>query len=116
MNTKRIIIHSAEEEFRALIKALIASEQLAIVEAKSREQLVRLCCEGGFDKVVTNDVRMFMNGSISVNEIRRKRSTRIFILSTDHSEHAILSLLELGVAQFLSLPIDIDRLHKKLSE
>lgn len=112
---RSIIIHSEDSNLRTLLRALLASSEVEIVEARSRQELTKRCRTHRFDKVITDDVRMFMNGSDIIGEIRLKeRNTPIVVLSHDVSEHSVLSLLEEGVTEFLSLPIGVERLRKKL--
>ena len=114
---RSIIIHSENSNLRTLLCSLLASDEVEVVEARSRQELTARCRRRRFDKVVTDDVRMFMNGSEILREIRHNnKNTRIFVLSHDASEHSVLSLLEAGVTEFLSLPITIERLQKKLKK
>jgi CheY-like chemotaxis protein len=114
---RSIIIHSENSNLRTLLCSLLASDEVEVVEARSRQELTARCRRHRFDKVVTDDVRMFMNGSEILREIRHNnKNTRIFVLSHDASEHSVLSLLEAGVTEFLSLPITIERLQKKLKK
>lgn len=114
---RSIIIHSENSNLRTLLCSLLASDEVEVVEARSRQELTARCRHHRFDKVVTDDVRMFMNGSEILREIRHNnKNTRIFVLSHDASEHAVLSLLEAGITEFLSLPITIERLQKKLKK
>lgn len=112
---KHFIIHSEDGNFRTLVKALLDSPNINIVEAGSRRELVRRCSREHFDKVITDDTRAFMNGSDILKQIRsNNRRIEIFILSADNSEHSVLSLLEMGITQFLSIPICVERLQNKL--
>lgn len=111
----RIIIHSDDSLLRALLHTLLSQGGVEIVEARSRHELFKWCRNRHFDRVVTDDVRMFMNGGGCTEKIRANNpDIHIFILSHDISEHSALTLLEEGVTQLLSLPISIERLQKKL--
>ena len=112
---RRFIIHSEDDLFRALLRAVLAPGGIEVIEASSRHELKKRCLSERFDRVITDDVRMFMNGSNITEQIRiNNERAHIFILSTDISEHSVLSLLEEGVTEFLSLPIHFERLQKKL--
>ena len=84
--------------------------------AASREELFRICQTTKCDLVLTDDVRMFMNGSDAVARIRQGGMLpQIFVLSHDLSEDTVTALLEMGVHQFISLPVSPERLCSKVS-
>lgn len=84
--------------------------------AASREELFRICQTTKCDLVLTDDVRMFMNGSDAVSRIRQGGMLpQIFVLSHDLSEDTVTALLEMGVNQFISLPVSPERLCSKVS-
>ena len=84
--------------------------------ATSREELYRICQTTKCDLVLTDDVRMFMNGSDAVEQIRQGGYLpQIFVLSYDLSEDTVTALLEAGVNQFITLPITPERLYHKVS-
>ncbi len=114
MVMRTILIHSDDHEFRTLIRGLISFEGISVIETDRRDELFRICRNNHFDKVITDDVRLFINDTHAVEAIRQSRSNKIYILSHSHSEHLVMSLLELGITQFLSLPIDLNRLYNKL--
>lgn len=112
---KRVILYSDNSNLLALLHTLLIPGGAAIVEVKSRKALAQRCMCTHFDKIITDDVRMFLNGSNLLDTIRSSGARpHIFILSTDISEHSVLSLLEEGVTEFLTLPIGVERLQKKL--
>ena len=64
---------------------------------------------------MTDDVRMFMNGSDAISKIRRGGSLpQIFVLSYDLSEETVTTLLEEGINQFITLPTAAERLYDKV--
>lgn len=57
-----------------------------------------------------------MNGTDAVAQIRQGgHLPQIFVLSHDLSEDAVTALLEVGVNQFISLPVVPERLRSKVS-
>ena len=113
---RKIVIHSPRSEFRALLRGLLTNIEAYFVPATSREELYRICQTTKCDLVLTDDVRMFMNGSDAINRIRQGGMLpQIFVLSHDLSEDAVTALLEMGVNQFISLPVSPERLCSKVS-
>lgn len=113
---RKIVIHSLRAEFRALIRGLLTNVKAFFVASASREELFRICQTTKCDLVLTDDLRMFMNGSDAMCQIRQGGSLpQIFILSHDLSEDTVTALLEEGVNQFISLPVAPERLCGKVS-
>lgn len=114
-NMKSVIIYSQIAELRALIKGLLAGAELEIREVASREKLFDLCRRRRFDLLLTDDVMMFMNGSDAVRKIRNNSALpQIFILSHNLSEDCVMALLEMGINQFISLPLLPERVRSKV--
>lgn len=113
---RKIVIHSPHAEVRALIRGLLSDIEAYFVPATTRNELVRICSTTKCDLVITDDVRMFLNGSDAVAQIRQGESLpQIFVLSHDISEESVTALLELGVNQFISLPVAPERLRAKVA-
>ena len=113
---RKIVIHSASAELRALIRGLLSDIDALFVPTASREELFRICKSSHCDLVLTDDVRMFLNGSDAIARIRiGGASPQIFVLSHDLSEEIVTALLEIGVNQFINLPVAPERLHDKIA-
>lgn len=69
------------------------------------------------DAVVVLGAAHFFSGSLSAESLRPRGSRRpeIYVISWQHSEHAVLSLLECGVDQYMTLPLSLGRLRLKLA-
>ncbi len=113
---RKIVIHSLRAEFRALIRGLLTNVEAFFVPSSSREELLRICRTSKCDLVLTDDVRMFMNGSDTVAEMRQGGALpQIYVLSHDLSEDTVTALLEGGVNQFIALPVAPERLNTKVA-
>lgn len=113
---RKIVIHSASAELRALIRGLLSDIDALFIPTASRKELFRVCKSSRCDLLLTDDVRMFMNGSDAVEQIRQGGYLpQIFVLSYDLSEDTVTALLEAGVNQFITLPITPERLYHKVS-
>lgn len=112
---RKIVIHSNSAELRALIRGLLSDIEALFIPTASREELFTVCRISQCDLVLTDDVRMFMNGTNAISRIRQGGSLpQIFVLSYDLSEESVTALLEEGVNQFISLPIAAERLYDKV--
>ena len=113
---RKIVIHSLRAEFRAMIRGLLTNIEAFFVPSSSREELFRICQTTKCDLLLTDDVRMFMNGSDAVYQIRQGGALPlIIVLSSDLSEDCVTALLECGVNQFISLPVAPERLRNKVA-
>lgn len=74
------------------------------------------CRRGRFDRVMVLDAAMFADGRVSVERLRPQgvRRPEIYVLSWHHSEHTVLSLLECGVNQYITFPVNLRRLCRKI--
>ena len=113
---RKIVIHSLRAEFRALIRGLLTNVEAFFVPSSSREELLRICQTSKCDLVLTDDVRMFMNGSDTIAQMRQGSALpQIYVLSHDLSEDTVTALLEEGVNQFIALPVAPERLNVKVA-
>ena len=113
---RKIVIHSQNRDFGALLRGLLADIEAHFVVTTSRIELLRVCKLSLYDLILTDDLRMFMNGSDAVSRIRRGGSLpQIFVLSYNISEETVTALLEEGVNQFITLPTAAERLYDKVS-
>ena len=113
---RKIVIHSPRAEFRALIRGLLTNVEAFFVPSTSRKELFRICQTTKCDLVLTDDIRLFMNGSNAIEQIRQGTPLpQIFVLSHDLSEETVTALLEEGINQFIALPVAPERLRGKVS-
>ncbi|MBR2032797.1 MAG: response regulator [Alistipes sp.] len=113
---RRIVIHSQDANFGALLTGLLGDIEATFEQTSSREELFAKCLNARYDIVLTDDVRMFLNGTDAIKRIRRDSILpQIFILSHDISEGTVTALLEEGVNQFITLPVSPERLRGKVA-
>ena len=116
LTMRKIVIHSLHAHFRALIRGLLTNVNAFFVSSSSREELFRICSISKCDLLLTDDVRMFMNGSDAVSQIRQGGVLpQIFVLSHDISEETVTALLEEGINQYITMPVAPERLRCKVT-
>lgn len=83
-----------------------------VVSGRRAEEL-RTC-----DIVVVLGVAAFVSGQLSVENMRRGdgRRPEIFVISWQHTEQTVLSLLECGVDQYMTFPVCLGRLRIKAAD
>ena len=115
LTMRKIVIHSLNGHFRALIRGLLTNVNAFFVPSSSREELFKICQVSKCDLLLTDDVRMFMNGSDAMTQIRQGGVTpQVFVLSHDLSEETVTVLLEEGVNQYITMPVAPERLCCKV--
>lgn len=113
---RKIVIHSALAEMRALIRGMLSDIEALFVPIASREELFRACRAVKYDLVLTDDVEMLLHDRAAVTKIRGIESLpQIFVLSHNLSEEGAMALLAAGVNQIIALPVAPERLYGKVS-
>jgi DNA-binding response OmpR family regulator len=113
---RKIVIHSALAEMRALIRGMLSDIEALFVPVASRDELFRACRAVKYDLVLTDDVEMLLHDRAAVTKIRGIESLpQIFVLSHNLSEEGAVALLAAGVNQIIALPVAPERLYSKVS-
>ena len=118
MIMKRVLIAGSEKILREMIVAILADIPVEIRTVDSVDIIQSECRHGCFDLVIMLDLAPFFDGTKPIELLRPKRLRRpeIFVIAWQHSEQAVLSLLECGVSQYITLPINIRRVRDKIHE
>lgn len=113
---RKIVIHSALAEMRALIRGMLSDIEALFVPIATREELFRVCRTVKYDLVLTDDAEMFLSDIEAVAKIRGVDALpQIFVLSHNLSEESVVALLAKGINQFIALPVAPERLYSKVS-
>lgn len=108
---RKIIIHSAEESFRTMMRGLLVGVECRVVEAESRGRLLDECRCEVCDVMLTDDVRLFQSGCEAAMALQRVHRPYIVLFSHDVSEETVLALLEGCVNRYVVLPCEPMRLR-----
>lgn len=116
-NTHKTILIAAPE--RALLEVLagcLSRLGLEVVTAHSHRELRWRCRRGDYGLIISRFVTPLVASPGEVARLRgRGRHTPLFILSHTRDERVVVTLLERGVSQFLSLPVSSERLVRKVA-
>ena len=103
---------------RDMIACAVNRMGLSAVCVSDASQAEEDCRRGRFERVVVLGCSTFADGRVSVERLRPRgsRLPEIYVLSWHHSEHTVLSLLECGVNQYITFPVNLRRLCLKFGE
>ena len=113
---QKIIIYSSSLCMQALLEGLLYDCGAEVCVATSRQNLFERCAAERFDKVVVGDISLFVEGCDTVERLRLcgVREPQILVFAPDITEECVVSLLESGVNQYVSLPAAPTRLRRKV--
>ena len=77
----------------------------------------KLCRAVRFDLILVLQASLFLCGGAPVREVRPSgmRRPALYVLSWQQSEQTVLSLLEAGVDQYMTFPVSLSRLRRKVA-
>lgn len=102
---------------RDMIASAVDRMGIVAVCAADASEVEADCRHGRFERVIVLGCTMFSDGELSVERLRPRGVMRpeIYVLSWHHSEQSVLSLLECGVNQYITLPFNLRRLCRKIA-
>lgn len=76
------------------------------------------CRRMTFDLIIVMQAAMFLCGGNPVREVRPAGLRRpvVYVLSWQQAEQTVLSLLEAGVDQYMTFPVNLQRLRRKVAD
>ena len=103
---------------REMTASLLADIAAEIRTAEALADVERECRHGLFDLVIMLDMAPFIDGSAPLAVLRPVgiRRPELFVFSWQHSERVVLSLLECGVSQYVTFPMNVRRVKRKICE
>ena len=113
-----ILIVGEEGFVREMIAAAVDRTGLSVVCVPSVAEAEEDCRRGRYERVVVLGCAPFACEGSAVERLRPPGSRRpeIYVLAWHHSERAVMSLLECGVNQYLTFPVSLQRLCRKLND
>lgn len=113
----RILIVSDEGFLRDLVRLSLAGLQAEIRCAAGAAQMQHSCRRMLFDLVIVLQTTPFLCGRDVVRDLRPAglRRPLLYVVSWQQAEQTVLSLLECGVDQYLTFPLNLQRLRSKVA-
>lgn len=103
---------------REMIVSMLAEMAVEVRTVDVVAHVAIECRRGEFDLVIMLDIAPFFNGSKPIATLRPRlmRRPELLVFSWQHSERVVLSLLECGVSQYVTFPINIRRIRGKICD
>ena len=115
----RQILIVAEDGFACeLIRLSLSGLGADIYCAADGSRMRQLCRRITFDLLLVLQATLFLCGGNPVREVRPAGLRRpvVYVLSWQQSEQTVLGLLEAGVDQYLTFPVSLQRLRRKVAD
>ncbi len=117
MNTANLIIVSADKLNAETLRLALESPHINIECFDTTECLLDFCCLHSVELIIFLSVTPYFTSMNIVEHLRREMCgsvPTIFVVSHSHSHSTILTLLECGVAQYMTFPLNLHRLRSKV--
>lgn len=112
-----ILIAFPDPVLSTILRTKLESQTCTFVITDNEDEFVNICQNEKFDTIVTSFFEPFLNGQDLATTIRsnsHSRRTSIFIVCPSHNEQTLISLYESGVDQYLTTPLNIERITRKI--
>ena len=114
---RRILIVAPDRFAREAIRLSLAGLGAEIHCTEDRAGMCRACRQHPFDLILVLLASPFLCGGDPVREVRPpgRRRPAVYVLSWQQAEQTVLSLLEAGVDQYMTFPVSLQRLRRKVA-
>ena len=115
---RRILIVAEEAFAREVIRSALIGIEAEVHCLGDPARMAPLCRRITFDLILVLQAARFLCGGNPVREVRPAGLRRpvLYVLSWQQSEQTVLGLLEAGVDQYLTFPVNLQRLRRKVAE
>lgn len=112
---RKIIIAAPEEPLLRVLAQRLSLLGVEVATVRSHGELRRRCRNHHYELIISRFISPLLSSHDEVSRLKgRGPGTHIFVLSHTRDERVVVSLLERGVNQFLSLPVSSSRLARKV--
>lgn len=114
---KKILLAFSDPLLVAVLADMLDEHQCDCVVVHSATDFVEVCNKGGYDCIVTSFSEPFLSGhdlASKIREVSFPLKPSIFLVSQYHSESILVSLFESGVDQYLTMPLDVRSITRKI--
>ncbi|MBE6182457.1 MAG: response regulator transcription factor [Rikenellaceae bacterium] len=114
----KILIVSEDGFMGELLRLALADLDAEVRCVPNVGRMTELCRRTNFDVVVLLGAGSFWGGSDPARLLRPRGMRRpvIYVLAWQQSEHTVMSLLEAGADQYMTFPVNLYRLRRKIIE
>lgn len=112
----RILIYSTDRLLAEVVRVALQGLGAEIRSAESCERFERLTSRMVFDLVLVVGVAPFWSGRELFRRVRPRplRRPEIYVLAWHQADETVLALLESGVDQYMTFPLNLARLRGKV--
>lgn len=112
----RILIYSSDDLRSELLRVALQGLGAELHFAPNHERYERLAGRMVFDLVIVLEVGPFWSGRSLFRCVRPRplRRPEIYVVAWHQADETVLGLLECGVDQYLSFPLNLSRLRGKV--
>lgn len=112
----RLLIAAADPTIAALIESIVSSAGVDIDTVYTEREFAECCDSDFYDVIITLFTTPFLCGSDTAHRLHHRTGhlPALFVLSWQNCEFTVMSALESGVSQFISLPVTPARLCAKI--
>lgn len=114
----RILIVSDDTFLCDLIRLSLADMRVEVHCAADAAGMRAQCRRMLFDLVIVLAAGLFLGGEEPLREVRPAglRRPAVYVLAWQQTEQTVLSLLEAGVNQYMTFPVSLHRLRRKVAD
>ncbi len=115
---RRILIVAEDAFVRDVVRLSLVGLGAEVRCTSGCEGMRASCRRATFDLIIVLQAAMFLCGGNPVREVRPAglRHPAIYVLSWQQAEQTVLSLLEAGVDQYMTFPVNLQRLRRKVAD
>jgi len=113
----KILVCEDDVVVMKIIQVALSKEKVELIHAKDGIQAMKLLKQNNDFGLIITDIHMpYHNGDEILRYVRDdlKKTTPVVMMSSDTEEEVIQLALKSGVNEFITKPVDSDKLHKKL--
>ncbi|MFI3324170.1 MAG: hypothetical protein SNI45_06935 [Rikenellaceae bacterium] len=114
---QNLLIVASEAIHTETIQLALNAPQITISCVDSSQCLLERCATQRFELIIFLSIVPYFTSMNIIEQMRRELGERlpvIYVISHSHSKRTILTLLECGVSQYMTFPINLYRLRNKV--
>ncbi len=112
----KILIVANDEPLGYTLELILQDARIETHHLSERECVLEKCRTTDFSLVIFTQLAPYFTSMNIVEHLRAELRSmpKIFVVDFSHSQSTVLTLLECGVDQYITLPVNIYRLREKV--